>query len=281
MRKIFTLFSLTLAIYSNAQVICGTAGEGGTVTLTAPAGNVFTSIEYASYGTPSGSCGSFVNGGCHSINSASICSNVFVGQNSASIGANNVVFGDPCSGTPKNLFIQARYSSALPLKLISFTAQRTQLNKVSLAWTSNSEINSSHFILERSTDGNLFENAGSVIATGSGNNHYQFSSTLLIAATNYYRLKMVDIDGKHQYSNIVRINNNGDAVKLSVFPSPASEFITLVSSKKQEVSITNTTGQVISNSMLINGNQTINIASWVPGIYFIKTEEAVLKFVKY
>jgi len=281
MRKIFTLLSILLTLYSNAQVICGTATEGGTVTLTAPAGNVFTSIEYASYGTSTGSCGSFTLGSCNAINSVSICAAVFVGQSSASIGANNGVFGDPCSGTGKNLYIQARYSSVLPLKLVSFTAQKTAQNNVRLSWSSYSEINTSHFVIERSTDGNLFEAAGSVNATGNGNNNYSFSTAILSTTpTYYYRLKMVDTDGRQQYSNIVRITNNDETVKLAVFPNPATEFITLASSKKQELSISNSSGQVVTSIGMINGNQTINIGSWVPGIYFIKTEDGVLKFIK-
>ncbi|TAL41130.1 MAG: hypothetical protein EPN92_13435, partial [Chitinophagaceae bacterium] len=64
MKRFFTLIILLVSVYSNAQVLCGTADEGGVVTLTAPAGNIITSIEFASYGTPNGTCGSFTIGSC-------------------------------------------------------------------------------------------------------------------------------------------------------------------------------------------------------------------------
>ena len=93
--------------------ICGTANEGGSVTLTAPVGSVITNIVFASYGTPNGVCGSFTLGGCHAANSVSIVSGLAVGQNSVIIPADNAIFGDPCGGTPKRLYIEAQYSSVV------------------------------------------------------------------------------------------------------------------------------------------------------------------------
>ena len=88
--------------------ICGTAGEDGTATLTAPAGATFTSVEFASYGTPSGTCGSFALGGCHATNSLSIVQGYLIGQTgTVNIPATNAVFGDPCGGTSKSLAVQA------------------------------------------------------------------------------------------------------------------------------------------------------------------------------
>lgn len=281
MKNFFTLISLSVCFYSNAQVLCGTANENGTVTLTAPAGNVFTSIEFASYGTPNGSCGSFTLGTCHATNSVSVCSTAFVGQNSASINATNAVFGDPCAGTVKRLYIQARYSSLLPLKLISFTAEKTEQGAVRLAWQSDHEINTLHFVIERSVDGVLFDAAGLVGASGSGRNNYSFINPVInIEPTYYYRIKMVDIDGQYQYSNILRINSVSPTVSLSLYPNPATGLVSLTSSKRQELLITNMAGQRLMIILLIKGNQTINISAWPPGVYFMKTGDEVVKFIK-
>jgi hypothetical protein len=84
----------------------GTAGEGGTVILNAPAGYTFTSVAFASYGLPTGSAGSYaIDPGCHSPTSASQVAAAFVGQTSGSIPATNAVFGDPCPGIGKRLYI--------------------------------------------------------------------------------------------------------------------------------------------------------------------------------
>src|SRR6185437_2417997 len=89
--------------------VCGTANENGTVVLTAPAGSVFTSVDFASYGTPNGSCGSFTIGGCHAPNSLTVVQSYVLGNNTASIPANNATFTDPCFGTGKRLYVQASY----------------------------------------------------------------------------------------------------------------------------------------------------------------------------
>src|SRR6266496_4792320 len=143
MKIFFTFIFFFFSVYSNAQVLCGTTDEGGTIILTAPAGNVFTTIDFASYGTPNGSCGSFTIGSCHAVNSTIICSAVFVGNNSASINATNGVFGDPCGGTFKRLYIEATYSLTLPLTLISFTAKKIEEDKIKLEWLTDHEINTS------------------------------------------------------------------------------------------------------------------------------------------
>ena len=278
------LILLTSLLPLNAQMLCGTAGENGTITLTAPPGNTFVNIQFASYGTPNGSCGSFTIGACHSANSQAIVQGIFLGQNSASINATNTVFGDPCGGTVKRLYIQAIYSTTLPLRLISFTAQKTDGGNVRLDWVSENEISTSDFVIERSTDGVLFEAAGSVVAKGSGKNSYSFTSIVsgstLATPTSFYRIKMIDLDGKYQYTNIVRINNNAAEAKLSVFPNPSASSITIINNSKQEGFITNNIGQRIKSISLINGNQTVNINRWPSGIYFIKTAEEVVKFIK-
>jgi len=101
--------TVTLSM-SQTGTICGFATEGQNVTLTAPAGAVITSIDFASYGTPNGSCGNYTQGWCHATNSKSIVEGYALNQNSVTIPASNGVFGDPCGGTVKRLYIQATWT---------------------------------------------------------------------------------------------------------------------------------------------------------------------------
>jgi hypothetical protein len=98
----------------NAGKVCGFATENQFATLTAPAGTVISNIDFASYGTPNGSCGSFTIGGCHAGNSIAVASSYLIGRNSGSVQASNGLFGDPCGGTVKRLFIQASYGGGDP-----------------------------------------------------------------------------------------------------------------------------------------------------------------------
>jgi len=90
------------------QTVCGTANEGGTVAMVAPAGTVFISVEFAAYGTPTGTCGAFAYGGCNAATALSIVQGYLIGNGGTiNIPATNGVFGDPCGGTAKRLYIQA------------------------------------------------------------------------------------------------------------------------------------------------------------------------------
>lgn len=99
--------------------ICANVAEHGTASLIAPAGTYFAYINFASYGTPNGTCPDFTYGACHATTSQPIVENALLGNNSGSILAENGIFGDPCSGTLKRLYIKASYtqpvcSGALP-----------------------------------------------------------------------------------------------------------------------------------------------------------------------
>ena len=88
--------------------ISGTGDESTTVAMTAPPGTKFVGVQFASYGTPTGTAGSFAIGPCHAENSMSIVSTYLLGQSgTVNIPATNAVFGDPCGGTFKRLYIQA------------------------------------------------------------------------------------------------------------------------------------------------------------------------------
>lgn len=107
---IIILFIISIA--TNAQTICGIVDEGQSLTLTAPVGQVITSIDFVSYGTPTGTCASndFAFGGCDSTTSRSEVEAVALGNNSFTIAATNGVFGDPCDGTQKRLAVVASYA---------------------------------------------------------------------------------------------------------------------------------------------------------------------------
>ena len=103
-------YSPTIPVVGGTTV-CGTADENNSVSLTAPAGTTFVAVDFASYGTPTGTCGNFAIGPCHVINTLTIVQRALLGKTgTVNIGAYNSTFGDPCGGTAKRLYIQARYA---------------------------------------------------------------------------------------------------------------------------------------------------------------------------
>ena len=91
------------------------AGEGNPISVEAPAGKVVTQILFASYGTPTGAPGSFTIGSCHASNSRQKVEQALLGRSSATISASNEVFGDPCGGVVKSLYVSVAYGDTVVL----------------------------------------------------------------------------------------------------------------------------------------------------------------------
>lgn len=104
-----TTTTTTTTIPPERNIVWGSANEGSNLTLIAPAGKVFDDVIFASYGTPQGSDGDYSLGDCHASTSESIVSSVALGFNSVTIASNNSIFGDPCGGVYKRLYVALSY----------------------------------------------------------------------------------------------------------------------------------------------------------------------------
>lgn len=127
-------------------------------------------------------------------------------------------------------------SAPLPVTLISFKA--AWLNeKAKLEWTTATEINSSHFKIEKSPDHKEFHTIGVVAASNNSSLHtsYSFIDSLSLPGINQYRLKMVDIDGKFEYSPVVKLQYDlQEALTSRIYPNPFIDKIQLDLAMKQD-----------------------------------------------
>jgi hypothetical protein len=186
----------------------------------------------------------------------------------------------------------------LPLKLTAFTAAlNSKQDKVNLNWSTMSEINVSHFEIERSTDGNTYTHlALNFAASNSGSKHdYDYMDDVSsLSGVIYYRLKMVDIDGKYSYSNVrmVRIGRTNDkVVVINTFPNPVTSELRVTipnswQNKKVNYEVIANNGQLVSKNETGNASQTetINVSNLAPGFYIVKVscnrETAQQKIIK-
>jgi hypothetical protein len=120
-------------------------------------------------------------------------------------------------------------TSTLPVKLISFSAQKNKNNdQVDVAWETASEINSDYFEILRSNENEQWESIGKVSAAGTSNKIIKYSIVDPFPAPgiNYYQLTEYDFDGAHQESNVVSVSNNNKSETLVVYPNPTSSSTT-------------------------------------------------------
>ena len=113
--------------------------------------------------------------------------------------------------------------SATPLPIILQELQVTKQGAYNqLKWTTSQESNSSRFIIERSADGNNFNEIGRVNAAGNSSValQYQFMDENPLNGINYYRLKLVDKDNSQKISDIVSVKTSLVS-KMKIYPNPA------------------------------------------------------------
>ncbi|KAG6704975.1 hypothetical protein I3842_07G158600 [Carya illinoinensis] len=82
------------------------------VHLQCATGQSISTIKFASFGTPSGTCGSFQKGTCHAPNSLEVLEKKCIGQESCMVTMSDTKFGaDPCPNVLKRLSVEANCSS--------------------------------------------------------------------------------------------------------------------------------------------------------------------------
>lgn len=110
--------------------------------------------------------------------------------------------------------------TVLPVSLNNFAAEYIS-NHVELTWSTAEEINFDHFVIERSPDAGSWQSLGTVYSKYSSiGNTYYFTDGAVLSNTTYYRLRIVDKDGKISYSKIININTGDITNQVSIFPNP-------------------------------------------------------------
>jgi hypothetical protein len=175
--------------------------------------------------------------------------------------------------------------STLPVSLEYFTAAPDMdMKAVLLNWASSVEKNVSHFVVEKSTDGKNYSQAGIVFAIGNSSNLVKYSLTDKnidrTATLIYYRLRSVDNDGTSELSQVRTIRFNTDANKgihITTYPNPVSSElrITLPAAwygKAVNIELYTSNGLTQVKKSIGSASQTesLQASQLAPGIYIVK-----------
>ncbi len=171
----------------------------------------------------------------------------------------------------------------LPVSLVQFNALYANGN-TELSWVTAQEQNSSYFGVERSKDGLQFVEIGRLTAAGNSlsEKNYRFADPVNKAgffegSTVFYRLNMVDKDGKKAYSPVRKITIPISEIVVKIAGNPVQDQLkVLLTSPKQQqgqLKVFNLEGRLIHNQnlRLLEGQNQVNIAanSWPTGGYII------------
>lgn len=170
--------------------------------------------------------------------------------------------------------------ATLPLELTAFTAEAVDKRTAQLNWTTQTEINSSHFMVQRSIDGVRFTTIGQVSAMGNTTSaeRYVFRDTEAFTGSNYYRLKMIDLDGSFAYSDTKTVAFAGEGEQLLVYPNPATDFLYFAEPVNGPVRIYGMDGRLV-REIKAEGDR-IDTSELVPGTYLISLSSKRAIFIK-
>jgi hypothetical protein len=178
-------------------------------------------------------------------------------------------------------FISTGSLLPLPLTLLSFEGNATSSSN-NLKWTTTSEINVSHFEIERSEDGINFSSIGKVAAFNQSTlvNTYNYNDIFQGGSKQfyYYRLNMIDIDGKHSYSKIISFQPFNTNFSVQALPNPFSSQITISANLAKDdqaiITLTDASGKKILSKTIalkkgVNTFQLSNMSSLQSGFYIL------------
>ncbi len=132
--------------------------------------------------------------------------------------------GSDCSTTVTSVPATDTTNLQLPAELDIFSGYIKE-KMVVLEWVTLSEINVSHFEIERMTESdNTFISIGQIKANNTTEKSYYSYQDPRATSSNYYRLKIVDLDGSFEYSPIIQIKNKSfTEEKIDIFPNPLTD----------------------------------------------------------
>lgn len=170
---------------------------------------------------------------------------------------------------------------ALPIELLRFGAI-PGTSDVKLEWETATELNNSHFEVQRSWDGRHYQVIGQVVGQGTSSEivAYEFRDDQPLYGTSYYRLKQVDYDGSFEYSPVNQVNFGGNS-DLTIYPNPAASGteIKIRGKNIRQVRIYNTMGQLMLHKDYDRPLDEIQLSSSMlpKGIYITRINNAIEK----
>lgn len=189
------------------------------------------------------------------------CANPFV-YGPSTIGSAGVVTGTP-----------------LPIVLEDFTATFNGDKTITLDWNTALEMNSSHITIQRSADGENWDEIGTVQAKGNSatTTAYSFIDEHPLNGNNFYRLQLVDIDNSFTYS-VVTVIRTATIGAISFYPNPARDYVNVSlgtgirNGQTVSVRLVSLSGQVMQVQNTAAGDGTVvsfRVSNYPAGVYIL------------
>lgn len=165
---------------------------------------------------------------------------------------------------------------ALPVTLMHFSAKALQDGYSSLAWKVADEINLSHYSIEHSADGHEFSEIA-IKNPDIGETKLRFYNHIhdkALLGDNYYRLRIVDLDGSYTYSETIHVYHYPGEVR--VFPTITTGVLNIdIPLDNMKVSIYSSAGILIRQADLYEQKTyQFDLGQHGNGMYIVKISDS-------
>lgn len=147
----------------------------------------------------------------------------------------------------------------VPVKLTNFTAAVNGRSSL-LKWTATSETGTVKYTVQKSRDGRIFTDLGTINGTQYPVNDYTFTDASLTAGAVFYRIKAAELSGSITYSEVVMVKNQND-FGFSVYPNPANEAFKVTLPSKflpATIEVINAQGATVHSAKTNQTSYTVN-----------------------
>ena len=168
----------------------------------------------------------------------------------------------------------------LPIILEDFTAALDNDKTITLDWNTAMEVNSSHITIQRSADGENWDDLATIQAKGNSaiTTAYSFIDGHPLSGNNFYRLQLVDIDNSFTYS-VVTVIRTATIGAITFFPNPARDYVNvslgsaLQNGETVSVRLISLGGQVMQMQNVTAGAGTtvsFRVSTYAAGVYILQ-----------
>ena len=172
-------------------------------------------------------------------------------------------------------------ANPLPLNIISFVAERKNDNKIKLNWVIENNDAVVKFIVEKSFDGLAFNPITTIVSDKQ--NEYRFID-VAVKRNVFYRIKVLNSDGKFIYSSVLLITANAKGESFNVYPNPlqmgSSVSIKSASTDKIKLVICDVAGKILweQNSVVNEGNNIVALPYTIlpKGMFLLRIKGSVI-----
>lgn len=163
------------------------------------------------------------------------------------------------SSASNRFMIVFKQATVVPVKIVSIDAERNADETIAVNWKVENETNIARYELERSENGRVFStivNNVAALHNNGGRAAYTRLDNQPLANDNFYRIKAVSINGRVDYSAIVKVSADKQPASITVNPNPVINRQMSVYFVKQapgtyQLDFTAVNGQLISSSQVV------------------------------